>query len=242
MIFNGKELRTVHRAISIEKEIPPGAAARAIETIAAADGEIITEERMERGEYTVRVNIAGRSMREAWEVRELLAKWATTPGIGTAELIPTHRPNRVYDARLMAISEPEFKHGGAVVEVRFLLPRPVARDIYPTIQSGNGGMTMRIDGSHTCRPTFKQTIKTARNGVIWRMNNGAFMTLTGDLRAGQVIVMDTEHESLTIDGEHAEARLNYTWTRWRPGYIPGVHEITSTDEGAMEARWHNVWA
>lgn len=242
MIFNGRELRTVHRALSIEKEIPPGTAARTIETMSAAEGEIITQERIERGEYIVRVNIAGRNAAEAWEARELLAQWATLPGIGTAELIPTHRPSRAYDARLLSISEPEFKRGGAVVEVRFLLPRPLAHDIYESVIGGAGGMEMTISGSHACRPAFKQTIAAARDGVIWRINNGAFMTLTGNLTAGQVVEMDTARESLTIDGAHAEERLNVTWTRWRPGYNPGTHQITSTDGGKMEARWRNVWA
>ena len=40
MIFNGVELRTVHRALSVEKEIPPGTAGRAQETIETADGGI----------------------------------------------------------------------------------------------------------------------------------------------------------------------------------------------------------
>lgn len=151
MRFNGVDLLSVHRALSIDKEIPPGTAGRKTETISGADGEVVSDERLTQGEYIVRVNIVGRTREEGWAVRELLASWASLPGIGTAELIPTPRPQRCYDARLKSVSDPEFVRGGAKVEIRFLLPRPVSRDVKESRAGGAGSLTARIGGSYACR-------------------------------------------------------------------------------------------
>lgn len=242
MRFNGVELISVHRALSIEKEIPPGTAARKTETIEGAGGEIVTEERISQGEYLVKVNIVGRTREEGEAVRELLAGWATLRGLGTAELIPTHRPQRCYDARLKSISDPEFVRGGAKVQVRFLLPRPVARDVTESRASGAGGVSAQVRGTYECRPCLSQTLSKAQDGLVWVKNGIYILTIKGALRAGQVVRMDVKNESLTIDGEHAEARINMAGTRWRPGWWPGAHVISSTDGGAMEMRWHNEWA
>ena len=241
MRFNGVDLRSVHRALSIEKEIPPGTAGRKTETIEGADGEIVTEERLTQGEYLVKVNIVGKTREEGWAVRELLAGWANLRGLGTAELIPTHRPQRCYDARLKSISEPEFFHGGAKVQVRFLLPRPVARDIEQSTASGAGKMIMQIRGTYVCRPALSQTLSAAQDGLVWMMDGIPILTLDGRFEAGQRVVMDTRNESITVDGVHAESRINVLKTRWQPGWWPGRHEILSTDGGAFEARWNNEW-
>ena len=241
MRFNGVELCSVHRALSIEKEIPPGTAERKTETIEGTDGEIVTEERLTQGEYLVKVNIVGRTREEGWAVREMLAGWASMRGLGTAELIPTHRPQRCYDARLKSISEPEFFHGGAKVQVRFLLPRPVARDVMRSSASGAGNIKVRILGSYSCRPAIAQTLQTAQNGLVWTMDGKPILTLEGRFEAGQKVVMDTLNESLTVDGVHAEHMINVLGTAWQPGWWPGAHEIQSTDGGAMEMRWHNEW-
>lgn len=242
MRFNGVDLLSVHRALSIEKEIPPGTAEHALETIKTTDGEIITDERLEAGEYIARVNIVGKTPQEGWAVREKLAAWATTHGIATAELIPTHNAKRCYDAKLKSISSPEFSRGGARVEVRFALPRPIARDVIQSAATGAGGVSARIGGTYACRPVLAQTLQRAQNGLVWVKDGIAILTVTGSLRAGQRIVMDTKHESLTIDGEHAESRINIAGTRWQPGWNPGTYVISSTDGGAFEMRWHNEWA
>lgn len=241
MRFNGIDLKSVHRALSIEKEIPPGTAEREFETISTKSGDIISEERLESGKYTVRVNIVGRTPEEGWNVRELLAGWATTRGLATAELIPTHRPNRCYDAKIQSISEPEFVHGGAKVTLTFFIPRPVTRDVNVKTASGGGKMTARIGGTYSCRPAIKQIVQTARTGIVWTMDGVPILRIKGELDAGAKIVMDTLNESLTIDGVHAENRIDVSDTKWQPGYWPGTHKIVSTDGGVMEMRWHDEW-
>ncbi|MBR3794745.1 MAG: phage tail family protein [Clostridia bacterium] len=241
MRFNEKDLRDVHRALSIEKEIPPGIAQREIDTVQGTDGEIIAQERIEKDEYIVRVNIACRCADDAWDVRAKLAGWAQLNRPGTAELIPTHWIGKCYDARLKAISAPEFVRGFGKVEMRFLLPRPIARDIAPSMASGAGGMSALIGGTYVCRPTIGQTIRNAREGLTISMDGEPFLVLTGALAAGQRVEMDTQRERLTIDGEDAMSRINYVFSRWRPGFTPGRHEIISEDDGALEMRWHNEW-
>ena len=175
-------------------------------------------------------------------MRELLAAWAgSARGTATAELVPTHRPSRCYDARLKSISDPEFVRGFGKVEVRFLLPRPLARDRAKSLSSGAGSLRARIGGSYVCRPILRQTMTANRDGLVWTMDGVPILTLKGALNAGQTVIMDTATESLTIDGAHAEARINVSGTLWRPGYWPGLHEIASTDGGEMEMRWHNEW-
>lgn len=241
MRFNGVELLSVHPALSIEKEIPPGTAGREIKTTEGTDGDIITEERLSRVEYIVRVNIVAKTRKEGWAVREMLAEWASLRTMGTAELIPTARPNRCYQARLKSISDPEFVRGGAKLVVRFLIPRPISRDITARTAGGAGRMTAHIRGSYSCRPVITQTLAGNQEGLVWTMDDIPILSVTGALRAGQTVRMDTRNASLTIDGEHAEERTNALGTKWRPGYWPGRHEIASTDSGTFEMRWHDEW-
>lgn len=241
MRFNGVELRSVHRALSIEKEIPPGTAARKTETISGADGEIVSDERIVQGEYLVRVNIVAGTREEGWAVRELLAGWASLPGLGTAELIPTPRPQRCYDARLKSISDPEFVRGGAKIEVRFLLPRPVSRDVQESQASGAGRMTVRIGGTSACRPVLSQKIASRQEQLVWKMDGKPVLALTEPIEAGQTVTMDTKTGALLVDGVHAERLIDIAGTFWQPGYDPGTHVVQSSDGGVLEMRWHNEW-
>ena len=241
MRFNGIDLRSVHEGLSIEKEVPPGCT-HAHETVLSMGGNVITDERLEAGEYLARVNIAGLSENEGLGIRELLTGWAYLPGLKNGELIPTHNTKRCYDARLKSISPPEFNMGFATVEVRFAVPRPVARDVTQSRASGAGGASARIGGTYTCRPVLSQTLSAAQDGLVWVMDGIPILTVKGALSAGQVVRMDVKNESLTIDGEHAEARINIAGTRWQPGWHPGAHVVSSKDGGAFEMRWHNEWA
>lgn len=241
MRFNGVELCSVHEGLSIEKEVPPGIA-QAHETVQNMGGNVITDERLEAGEYLVRVNIAGWSEAEGLDIREKLTAWAFTRGLATAELIPSHNSKRCYDAKLKSISPPEFNMGFTTVEVRFAVPRPVARDVVGRMTKGAGGVSAHVGGTYACRPCLLQTISAAQSGLVWVKDGIPILTLKGDLRVGQVVRMDVKNESLTIDGEHAEARINMAGTRWQPGWWPGAHIITSSDDGAFEMRWHDEWA
>ncbi len=241
MWFNDIDPTKVHPAISVMHEIAPGSAKRRIDTLKGTDGEIVTGVTMEAGEYIVAVNIAGRTRNEAWDVREKIAAWAASSGEQLAQLIPTHKPDRYYNAILSSISDPKFTRGFATVDVVFLVPRPVALDMNTSAASGAGSMKARIGGSHPARPVLKQTIARGRNGVTWTMDGKTILTMTGEFAAGDEIEMDTLRESLTVNGAYAMHRLDPQKTKWRPGYTTGVHDIKSSDGGQIEMRWRNEW-
>lgn len=241
MKFNGIDPTTLHPALRIGEEVPLGMANRQIITVAGTDGEIVSDVKVERGEYLVRVNIASRNRDEAWEVREKLAAWAGSSGARTAELIPTHRPERCYDAILSTISDPQFSHSFATVDVVFMLPRPISRSAIPGTARGDGKMEPMIGGSLPARPVIRQTLADAQTALTWTMDGKKLLALRGNLHAGQVVEMDVAHERLTVDGVNAMTMIDPQKTEWRPGYTPGRHAIASTDAGAMEMRWHDEW-
>ena len=242
MRFCGEELAQVHPAIRIAKEIPPGMPEREIETIAGSEGETAAGYTVRRGEYTVRVGIACRTRLEAWRVRALLAAWATASGQGTGELEPTHWPGVAYDAIAQEITPPEFKFGFATVEVVFCLPRPAAHARAPSPATGSGALARGLGGSAACRPVMAQTLAAAQaGGLTWTMDGAPLLRLTGSLSAGQTVEADFGAGSLTVDGAHAEARIDMTATHFFPGFTPGRHEVASTDAGAMRAQWRCEW-
>lgn len=243
MRFNDIDPTTLHRAITIEKEIPPGMPAREVITVRGIGGETLGGVQSERGEYTVRVNIAGRTPQEAWRVREMLAAWALAPGYNkTARLEPTHRPGVYYEAIASSIEPPEFTPRFATVRLVFTLPDPHAKDIAPSSVDAEGGeMEFAIGGTADAQPVITQTLAADTDTVAWALDDGEFMRLLGGFTAGQVLEVDFETGSVTLDGEHAERRIDYTACRWRPGFTPGRHALASSDAGTIEARWHNRW-
>lgn len=242
MRFNGVDIRDVHRAVSVEKEIPPGMPEMTIETAQGWDGETFVGRTMGRGSYVVRVNIACRQREEAWRVRALLAQWAMSSGNATAALEPTHWPGVAYDAVAGSISEPEFARGFGKVVITFILPRPVAHDVAESRASGSGSVSMLVRGSMPCRPVIRQVLASGRSGLALTLDGKAFFTVRGQLNAGQTVEIDTGRAALTVDGVHAEERVSVTGTVWRPGFTPGVHTLGSSDGGTLEARWHSEWA
>lgn len=241
MRFNGVDIREVHRGVSVEKEIPPGMPTRTVETFSGWDGETLAGVTISRGTYTVRANIACRRPEDGWRVRALLAAWAMSSGNSTAELEPSHWPGMAYDAVAEKISAPEFFKGFARVEISFALPRPVAHETIISIASGNGTASMLVGGSLPCRPILRQTIADSASGIVWSLDGVAFFTVNGAFGAGQVVEADLAKAFLTVDGAHAESRINLTATNWRPGFAPGPHTLTSSNAGTLEARWQNEW-
>lgn len=242
MRFNGRDLLSIHPDVSISKEIPPGMPRRDVRTIASPMGEIVAGVDVTQDEYLVRVNIAGKSRLAAWKARAALAEWAMSSGEDTAILEPTHWPGVGYDAIVKSIDQPEFKFGFGVVEVSFLLPRPIAHDLIVTTASGSGSATMQVGGSSHARPTIRQTIKTERDGVTYSVDGKDCLKLKGKLSAGDVVEIDTILRSVTVNGSHAESRIDYSGSDWKTSLWPGKHTLSASDGGSLEARWYNEWA
>lgn len=241
MRYNGVDVTTVHRALSVAKEIPPGMPDRENDMIQGRGGEWLAGVRMQRGQYVVRVNVAAKTREEAWEARAQLAAWAMSSGEGTAMLEPTLWPGKAYDAIVNAIEPPEFKPRFAVIKVTFDVPRPVAYDVIESRSSGSDSMSMIIDGTAYARPVIQQTMKSAASVLTWALDDQIFLTMRGTLAAGSVVEADLKNGSVTINGVHREETVDYTGTEWKPGFTPGRHMVTSSDAGVMNARWHNEW-
>lgn len=242
MQFNGVELLHVHPSISINKEIPPGAPARELRTIANKRGEILAGVDLTQDEYVVRVNIAGKTRREAWQVRALLAAWATSSGEHTAPLVPTHWPQVAYNAVLKSIEPAEFVFGHGTVEVVFALLDPVPYEQIPSTARGTTTATMDIGGAGEAQPEISFVPASTVEGLRLTLDGKTFFTIKASLPAGVAVSIDTAEGALLIDGKHAEARIDYTATNWHPGFTPGVHSLEASTAGTIQARWHNRWA
>lgn len=242
MRFNGADIKSVHHAISINKEIPPGMPERDLRTIKRRRGELLTGYDLQQAEYTVRVNIAGKNKRIAWEARAALAAWATSSGEKAAMLEPTHWPGVAYDAIAKEVQPPEFKFGFGVIEITFVIPEPVAHDMIPSIAKGTNGATLDVGGSWACEPVITYTAAEASDGLVIQADGAKLISIKDAIAAGDVVVIDTQEGGLTINGEHAEKRIIYTDTDWELPFAPGIHKLTASASGAVEARWYNRWA
>lgn len=241
MKFNGIDIRSVHPALSINKEIPPGMARREITTVRGNSGEILAGVQDERDEYTVRVNIAGKTREEAWRVRALLAAWAASSGDKTAQLEPTYWRGKAYDAILESISPPEFTLGFATVDVVFALPHPYAHDANTSGAKGAQTVAFDVGGTARAMPVIRQTLAEDTTTLCWTLDGEPFMQISGEMAAGTKIEADFETGGLTADGAHIERMIDYTRSTWQPRFTPGRHKLESSDAGAIEARWRNEW-
>lgn len=242
MIYNGVDLMSVHPRISIAKEIPPGMAPRTVRTIPTQYGEILAGVDIEQDEYIVRVNIGARRRAEAWEARAALAAWATSAGGNAAQLVPTHWPQVAYDAVASRIDPPEFRFGFGTVDVTFVLPTPTAYELRTKRAAGDGYVLIDVGGSADAEPSITVTAAADSDGMLLTLDNETFWQISGQISTGDVIEISMQQGSLIINGEHAEQRIVYTATRWRPGFSPGRHAIVSSVAGRVEATWHNRWA
>ena len=241
MRFNGIDIRSVHPALSVNKEIPPGMAKREVVTVRGNSGETLAGYQEERDTYTVRVNIAGKTREEAWRVRALLAAWAASSGENTAPLEPTHWRGKVYDAILESISPPEFVCGFATVDVVFALPHPYANDANTSSAKGAGEVSFDVGGTARTMPTIRQTMAADADGLTWMLDGETFMRLDGAIAAGAEVEADFIEGGVTIDGTHVETMIDYTRSTWQPRFTPGRHKLTSSDAGEIKARWKNEW-
>lgn len=242
MRFNGVDLLSVHPAISISKEIPPGMPARDLRTIQRQRGELLTGFDLIQDEYIVRVNVAGKTRGTAWEARAALAEWATSSGQQTGLLEPTHWPGMAYDAIVKDVHPPEFKFGFGVIEISFALPEPVAHEMTMRSKAGKTTITMEVGGSWACDPIIIYTAINASSGLVIRLDSEKLISLKGDIIANDVIEIDTKEGGVTINGIHAEDRIIYTDTNLLLPFSPGSHRLNANADGTLEARWYNRWA
>lgn len=241
MRFNGVDLNTIHGAVSRAGEVVPGLAARDIATTETADGSTVVNVDGRQDEYTVRVNIAGRSYAEAMEARLRLAAWASSSGKHTAQLEPTHMPGKAYDAIVKSIGKVEKRF--TTVDVVFALPRPVLYDITPQIRRATAAQeaALMVGGSEPAQPVIQWKPAAAVNTPRLMLDGVTFFTLGGTLGAGQTLEVALETGAVTIDGEHVESRIVYTESDLDITLEPGAHVLSASATGDLTVRWHTRW-
>lgn len=240
MKFNGVDPTTLHPAISIAKEIYPSMPAREITTVETGNGEMIANVSMQQDEAIIRVNIAARTYDEAAEARMALAKWAASSQNQTAELEPTHMPEKAYAAILKRIQPIEKRF--AAVDVVFLLPRPVLHEITERRVTGSGaGMTFTTGGSASVQPVFELTPDEDAEGLVMLIDGQTMLALSGTIGAGEKVEYNLKTGSTTIGGIHAENRILYADIDPDIELMPEKHTLNVSTAGSMTVRWHNEW-
>lgn len=250
MKFNGIDPCTLHRGISIAKEIPPGTVNSQLETLSGSDGEIIVGRTIKQGEYIVRVNIAGKYRAQAWEIRKLLAGWARGTEQTTCELIPTHWPDVHYDAIVKEISPPEFNFGFGMIDVVFAIPRPIAVENAVKAAGNINSGTVRpvIGGNSHARPTIFAYCKGG-TGLYLNVDAKNYLRLTGAFLEGEYAEISTNPPGVRIrstDGVWKEAndRIDYTTTKFQAleeAFTPGEHSVMCPQASQLRMEWRDEW-
>lgn len=243
MKFNGVDPTTVHSAISISKEIPPGGPARDIATIETANGEMVANVTTTQDEFVVRVNIAAKTYDEAMEAREKLAAWAASSGKQEAELEPTHMPGKAYSAIWKRTGRMEQRFG--TVDVVFMLPKPVLHSKAQRTATNDGvGNSVTIEPYGTAPAPFEivQRLSEAAEGVALDLNGEVFATLTGAFAEGDRVTVNTETGEVLINSYDAGSRLDFVNTNPDMELAPGtVQSIASSAQGTIIVRWRDQW-
>lgn len=254
MTFDSIDPRSLHRGISIAKEIPPGAPASTLETITGGTGEILAGRTIKQAEYTVRINIAGRSARDGWEIRRLIAAWARPTDKTTRRLVPTHWPEVYYDAACKEVTEPEFTFGFCTVDVVFAIARPIAMSLHQTValpDYGSKKIIVRIGGTHYAKPDIVMDRLTAgEDGLTLYVDDAPLLKVAGAIGEGECITLSGgDHPRLTQKSTNAEAaditkRIAYAGTDfaslWQ-AFAPGVHAVRTVPESEISLQWRDEW-
>lgn len=247
MKFNGIDPRTLHRGISINKEIPPGTVTSQLETLAGADGEIIAGRTIKQGEYVVRMNIAGKTPEEGWQIRQLIAGWARAADEVTRKLIPSKQPNVYYDAILKEISPPEFVRGFVVVDVIFTVPRPVAMSVKASTAEGIAPLTATIGGTTWTKPAITLTM-LAGTGTTIEVDGKTLLAITGEFRDNDFVFIYTDPPNVVLMAggpqEDINSRVDYIQTDFEAlckAFKPGTHTIEAANAYSITLQWRDCW-
>lgn len=240
MRFNGKDPEMAHAVLSRSGETVPGMPAMDITTVETSRGELLTNVSIAQDEYTVRMNIAGRTYEEAMEARTALAAWAGSSHYQLAELEPTHIHGKAYSAIVKRISPIDKRFTTA--DVVFLIPRPVLHDVIERRATAEGtALSMMIGGSASTQLVICHKLTEAAEGLKMDLGGYTFFAMDGSLSAGQTVEINMHTGAVKVDGENAISRIRYTETDFDIELLPGKHTLTASAAGSLTARWRNEW-
>ncbi len=243
MRYNGIDPTSLHRGISIAKEIPPGAPTSQLETLTGSTGEIITGRTIQQGEYIVRINIAGKTRNEAWSIREKLAEWARSADDVPYELEPTHWPGVAYDAIFKEITPPEFVFGFALVDVIFAIPRPIAHGVNTRSATGSTTASVNVLGTSYVQPEIIVTMAAAYRAEI-NVDGYVYAAVNYPFADGDVLKVTANPPRVEIEtGENiiqADRYADYTVTdldALSRALTPGSHRVACAQASGIAVRW-----
>lgn len=240
MRFNGIDLMDVHPAISRCKDLPPGLARRSVTSVSTGRRDLVLGVNLEPDEYTVRVNIAARSYKEAMEACDRLAEWAAGSGNTTGWLEPTHMPGRAYRAIVKSVSRIEERFG--TVDVVFALPDPVKYgSMEQSHEATDRDLVMMAAGTAEMQPVITFAAKEAAEGLEIVKDGKPLIAITGAVNAGDVMEVTLETGKVLVNGEDAGSRVDYTKTDFDAGFGKGRHVLSANRSGTLKARWRDAW-
>lgn len=240
MKFNNRDPNWIHSAVRVSKEIYPSMPAREIATVETGAGDLVAHVSIQQDEAVIRMNIAGRTYKEAMDARIALAEWAGSSHNQTAELKPTHLPGKAYTAILKRITAIENRFTTA--DVVFMLPRPVLHDITPSKAEETGTeLIFTTRGTASTQPVFRVRLNSAAEELRMEVDGVPFFAIGGQLEAGAVVEYNLQTGATTIDGVHSENRILYADIVPDIELLPGRHTLKVSKEGSMQVRWRNEW-
>lgn len=252
MKFDGVNPCTLHPGISIAKEIPPGTIPSQLETLGSSTGEIVAGRTIQQGEYIVRVNIAGKYVRQAWEIRAIIAAWARPMDEETRRLIPTHWPTVYYEAICKEITPPEFRKGFATVDVIFTLPRAVAMSIEEnTAETGEATteQNITVSGSSYARPVIKANMLDGEESVFVYVDGAVCFGIYGAFTSENVLTIQTAPPGASLyipnyGQMNVMDKVDYTMTdfqKLKKALTPGSHTIRVMPCNGFSVTWRDEW-
>lgn len=242
MRYNGVEVRSIHRAIRIGHQAPPGRSREhmAIET---GRGSITAGWLDNPMELTATVSIAGRSPEEGEEAYLALCSWARGDG-GTHPLEPTYLPGMAYDAALKEITQPDWRRGFGTAEVTWVIANPHPYTIVQDTAGIRSGTELgfRVGGTAETELQIEVTPESTQSSLTLQMDGVPFFCWLGTVYAGSTLRIDMAKGVVTIDNQAANGVPDVTVTNYDLPLAPGAHKLTCGATGAIGARWHKRWA
>lgn len=103
----------------------------------------------------------------------------------------------------------------------------------------NVGSTFNISGSMPVFPTITCTASKTLSQPAWTLDSKTYIKLARTVYSGSVIVIDCEHDRVTIDGSSAD---EYVTVGSTTGWLlqPGAHYITGQNDASGIVTWHNA--
>lgn len=240
--YNGVDLATIHKAVSLSSA-GPGGWSRDIRRIETGQGGLVAYARDEGATYHAVVNISARTVDEGKEALQAVRSWARGTG-GMGEIDPHGEDGYAYDGMLLSVEEPDWQHGFGTVRVEWLLDSPHRRSVQESRATTAAAteLCFRVSGTAAAYATFEVSPVTDQATLTVQLDGRPLVLRNQKTTGGRVLVIDTQHEKLTIGTTDVTAQTDWSQTSYDHPLERGEHVLTCSAEARLTARWHDRWA